>query len=83
MKKIFLYLFALASIGEIISTLSDQPWLETICKPALMITLGLYYWASQKEKQEQIMVSVVMAIIFSCVGDILLMLQAMAVRATA
>jgi uncharacterized membrane protein YhhN len=75
MKRIFLYLFALASVGEIISTLSDLHWLGTICKPALMITLGLYYWSSQRERQEPIVFSVVMAIIFSCLGDVLLMLQ--------
>ncbi len=75
MKKIFLYLFAVASVGEIISTLSDLHWLGTICKPALMITLGLYYWASQKERQESVMLSVMMAIIFSWLGDVLLMLQ--------
>ena len=75
MKKIFLYLFALAAIGEIISILMDQPSLELICKPALMLTLGLYYWASQKERQEPVMTSVVMAILFSCLGDVLLMLQ--------
>src|SRR5687768_2150230 len=75
MKRAFLYLFVLASVGEIISTLSDLAWLETICKPALMITLGLYYWSSQKKSQEPVVLSVVMAIIFSCVGDVLLMFQ--------
>jgi uncharacterized membrane protein YhhN len=75
MKKIFLYLFILATVGEITSVIFDQPLLELICKPALMITLGLCYWAAQKERQEPVVVPVVMAIIFSCFGDVLLMLQ--------
>ena len=75
MKKVFLVLFALASVGEIISILLDLASLELFCKPSLMITLGLYYWASQKQRQEPIALSVVMAIVFSCVGDVFLMLQ--------
>ena len=75
MKKIFLYLFVVASVGEIASIVFDQQWLGMICKPALMITLGLYYWASQKERQEPVMLSVVMAIVFSFAGDVFLMLQ--------
>jgi uncharacterized membrane protein YhhN len=75
MKKIFLFLFILASVGQIISTLIEYPLLGMICKPALMITLGFYYWSSQKQKQEPVTLSVAMAIIFSCLGDVLLMLQ--------
>jgi uncharacterized membrane protein YhhN len=75
MKKVFLYLFATASVGEIISILLDQPALGMVCKPALMITLGLYYWASQKQKQEPVVMSVMMAILFSCAGDVFLMFQ--------
>jgi uncharacterized membrane protein YhhN len=75
MKKIFLYLFILASVGEIISVILDQFSLDFFCKPALLITLGLYYWASQKQRQEPVVLAVLMAIIFSCVGDVFLMLQ--------
>lgn len=75
MKKTFLVLFVLASVGEIIAILGNLPSLQMFCKPSLMITLGLYYWASQKKRQEPIALSVVMAIAFSCVGDVFLMLQ--------
>jgi uncharacterized membrane protein YhhN len=75
MKRIFLYLFVAVSAGDIVSILAEIQWLETICKPAIMITLGLYYWASQKEKQEFVAVNVLVAIVFSCLGDTLLMLQ--------
>ena len=75
MKKIFLYLFVLASVGEILSIIANIQWLGLVCKPALMITLGLYYWSSQKERQETVVLTVVMAILFSCMGDVFLMLQ--------
>jgi uncharacterized membrane protein YhhN len=75
MKKIFLYLFLLVSAGEIISTLIDLPLLHTICKPALMITLGLYYWAYQRSHMVPLSGVVLLAIVFSCAGDILLMFQ--------
>lgn len=75
MKRVFLYLFILVSAGEIISTLIDIPVVHLICKPAIMITLGLYYWASQKSIQQPITLSLMVAIVFSCAGDVLLMLQ--------
>ena len=73
MKKIFLILFILVSAGEIISTLMDVPVLHTFCKPAIMIMLGFYYWASQREGGEPVSIPLIIAILFSCAGDILLM----------
>lgn len=73
MKKIFLILFILVSAGEIISTLMDVPVLHTFCKPAIMIMLGLYYWASQRSATEPLSIPLIIAILFSCAGDILLM----------
>lgn len=75
MKKIFFYLFVIVSAGEILSTLIDIPTVHLICKPAIMITLGLYYWASQKSMQQPIALSLMVAISFSCAGDVLLMMQ--------
>ena len=62
-------------MGEIISTMQDIQLLELICKPAIMITLGLYYWSSQRLRQEPVVTPVILAIIFSCGGDTLLMFQ--------
>jgi uncharacterized membrane protein YhhN len=75
MKRTFLYLFVVASVGEIISTLLAAPLLEAICRPAPMIALGLYYWASQKERNEPVVHVVVIAIIFSCLGNVILLFQ--------
>ncbi|MFZ2905498.1 MAG: lysoplasmalogenase [Cyclobacteriaceae bacterium] len=75
MKKTFIYLFLIVSMGELISKVGSMAWLETICKPAIMISLGLFYWASQREKNEPAVYTVLLAIFFSCLGDVLLMLQ--------
>lgn len=75
MKKLFLFLFLFVSAGEILSTLTDMPMLHTVCKPALMIALGLYYWASQRSHQLPVSGVVVLAIVFSCAGDVFLMFQ--------
>jgi uncharacterized membrane protein YhhN len=77
MKKIFFYLFLIVSAGVIISTLTDAPLVHLVCKPAIMFTLGLYYWMTQHSRQESKSVPLVVAIIFSCAGDVLLMLQQM------
>lgn len=66
-------MFILVSVGEIISTLMDVPLLHTYCKPAIMIMLGLYYWASQRAASEPLSIPLLIAILFSCAGDILLM----------
>jgi len=73
MKKIFFVLLILVSAGEIISTLVEAPVLHAFCKPAIMIMLGLYYWASQGEAREPLSIPLIVAILFSCAGDILLM----------
>lgn len=75
MKRTFLYLFVLVSIGEIIAMLTDASLVHMICKPAIMIMLGLYYWMTQHSRQESISVPLGVAIIFSCAGDVFLMLQ--------
>jgi uncharacterized membrane protein YhhN len=75
MTRIFLFLFLLVSAGDLVSTLVDVPSLELFCKPAIMITLGLYYWFTQEQKQNSISVVLLFAILFSFGGDVLLMLQ--------
>lgn len=75
MKKIFLALFLLSALGVLVSIIADVSMLHTVCKPALMITLGLYYISVQREKDEVISRSLMLAIIFSCAGDTLLMVQ--------
>ncbi|MFN8335515.1 MAG: lysoplasmalogenase [Cyclobacteriaceae bacterium] len=75
MKKIFLYLFMLVSAAVLAADVWDADVVYLICKPAIMITLGLYYLVTQKENNQPVSRSLVLAILFSCVGDTLLMLQ--------
>ncbi len=62
----------------LISLVTEATLLHFICKPALMLTLGLYYVFAQREKSETLSKPVVLAILFSCAGDTLLMLQSYA-----
>lgn len=75
MKKIFQYLFILVSAGVLLAEVGDADLVHMLCKPAIMITLGLHYWITQRDQGEAISKSVVLAIIFSCAGDTLLMFQ--------
>jgi uncharacterized membrane protein YhhN len=71
MKKISLSLFFAVSAGEILSGLLGLTYLHWICKPLLMVTLGLYYFFSADHRT----VTVWLAILFSLAGDILLMFE--------
>jgi uncharacterized membrane protein YhhN len=75
MSRLFLYLFLLMSVGEITSTLIDAPILHAVCKPSLMLTLGMYYWLTIRQHQSGLSIAVVLAILFSGAGDVLLMFQ--------
>lgn len=75
MKKIFFYLFILVSVGVLVAEIGNADLVYLICKPAILIMLGLHYWVLQREQRELVSTSVVLAIIFSCAGDTLLMFQ--------
>lgn len=72
MKKILLFVFIAVSAGELASILLSAELAATIFKPAIMITLGLYYLtAVEKENRSGLLV---LAILFSCLGDVLLLM---------
>lgn len=75
MKKVFLYLFILVSIGVLLAEVGNADLVYLICKPAIMVMLGLHYCIMQRDHRQIISKSVVLAIIFSCAGDTLLMFQ--------
>lgn len=75
MKKIFLYLFLLVSAGVLLSDAWSADVVYLICKPAIMIMLGLHYIVTQQANRQMISRSLILAIVFSCAGDTLLMLQ--------
>lgn len=72
MKKISLYLFVVASLGEILSEIIGLPYLHQVCKPLIMITLGIYYLSHAEFRST----AVWLAIFCSLAGDVLLMFEA-------
>lgn len=75
MKKIFLYLFVLVSAGVLAADAWGNDIVYLICKPAIMITLGLHYLVTQRETKQPVSRPLLLAILFSCAGDTLLMFQ--------
>ncbi|MBX2946393.1 MAG: lysoplasmalogenase [Cyclobacteriaceae bacterium] len=75
MKKISLVLFALATIGELITQLITLPELHQVTKPALLLLLLAYYYFTLREQGGAPSFMVVGALIFSWGGDVLLMKQ--------
>jgi|SRR5688572_7478409 len=69
MKKIFLALFVLVSIGEIFSLVFQLSAVENFCKPLVLVTIGLYYYAYVERPGKDVL----SAILFSCAGDTLLL----------
>lgn len=71
MKQSGLVLFLTASIGELIALGMQQEFLHLICKPLIMISLGVYYWMNVYAKDRSN--AVMLAICFSFLGDTLLL----------
>lgn len=69
MKKLFFTLFVAVSIGELVSEWFAWETIHFICKPLIMISLGVYYWISVSRKNP----IVIAALVFSLMGDVLLM----------
>jgi uncharacterized membrane protein YhhN len=68
------YLYWIVAVGEIIALAADVSWLHQICKPLLMITLMIYFWdRSDKRKDERWVKYVTLALVFSWIGDIMLL----------
>jgi uncharacterized membrane protein YhhN len=71
MKKISLYLFLVASLGEILSEIIGVLYLHQVCKPLIMVTLGIYYLCHAEYRSTVVW----LAIFFSLAGDVLLMFE--------
>jgi uncharacterized membrane protein YhhN len=70
MKKIALILFFIVALGELIAIAAKLEWLGMVCKPLIMVTLGVYYLASAGADRSFV---VLLAIVFSLAGDTALM----------
>ncbi|MBA4054785.1 MAG: hypothetical protein C0490_08745 [Marivirga sp.] len=72
MKKYALILFFTVSLGELVSGIFGSKEMHFICKPLIMITLGIYYWIAASQNRSMV---VVCAILFSFVGDTALIFE--------
>src|SRR5688572_20111957 len=70
MKRIASILFFIAAIGELFSIIAGLEQLHLVCKPLIMVTLGVYYLSSAREDRSLV---VLLAIVFSLAGDTALM----------
>lgn len=70
MKKIALISFFIIALGELISIAAQLDQFQLVCKPLIMVTLGVYYFLSVGEDRSSV---VLLAIIFSFAGDVSLM----------
>ena len=72
MKKLFLLVFGLATVGELLAMLSPQ-WagLNYLCKPLLLLSLGLYYYRAAPRPAPLVLA----ALALSWLGDVLLLFQ--------
>jgi uncharacterized membrane protein YhhN len=70
MKKLALISFFIVALGELISIAAQLEQLQLVCKPLIMVTLGVYYLSSVGEDRSFV---VLLAIIFSLAGDVSLM----------
>lgn len=73
MKKIWLFIFLLAAVSQLIVQFLPEGWLHWTSKPMLMVSLGGYYLTSTSKAFFSI--PVLVAIVFSFSGDVFLMLQ--------
>jgi uncharacterized membrane protein YhhN len=75
LRVVFLVLFVLASLGEIIASYVHIPVLHQVGKPLIMLSLAAYYAASANRQDQSR--TLWLALIFSWMGDVILMLEAM------
>jgi uncharacterized membrane protein YhhN len=73
MKRASLFLFLIVSAGELLSGIIHSRELHLVCKPLILISLGVYYWLRASEHRS---ILVLGAIFFSFGGDTLLMFDA-------
>jgi uncharacterized membrane protein YhhN len=73
MRKFALIGFIVVSIGQLLSGPLASEMVHFICKPLIMIFLGVYYLSSVEVEHRSMAVAV--AVFFSLLGDVLLMLQ--------
>src|SRR5690606_41287334 len=75
-EKSFSILFVLLLALEIATSSFEQiSTLNYLAKPALLISLIFYFWSQSKQMEKKIRIMIFYALVFSLLGDILLMFE--------
>jgi len=74
-SRLLQYIFYINAIANLFAQIIKSEWLDFITKPLIMSTLLIYYLLARKQKANTLTYLMVGAIIFSWLGDIILMLQ--------
>lgn len=72
---VFLLIYALATIGCIMGRTLGWHALEYVCKPVLMISLGIWFFIRSRRYGDRFTLLVQAGLFFSLVGDVVLMLD--------
>lgn len=75
LSTLALYTFYIFSITNLIVQVVEIEWLDLLTKPFLMIALLVFYLSSREDKPTPLSKLIVGALVFSWIGDVLLMLQ--------
>lgn len=72
--KIFTIVFAVITLGELISSnYNGYEYLHYYFKPAIVTSLMLFFWSQSKKIKKGLRMLFTFALVFSLIGDILLM----------
>lgn len=75
LKRILLMLYVATSISELAALIFNYELLHHITKPLLMVLLLLYFVVDQRHRQHRLFLIIVLALVFSWLGDVMLMYQ--------
>lgn len=67
--------FFIALLAHLIAIAIDQPLLERVTKPLLLVNLGCFFIAETSQSAGKLRTFILLAILLSWIGDILLMFQ--------
>lgn len=72
-KRLFTFLFILSIIGVFAGIWLQAKWLDYLCKPLIMISIGGYFLLNSKNFDKHIVKLALFAFLFSLFGDSFLM----------
>jgi uncharacterized membrane protein YhhN len=72
-KNLFIILFAVSVAGVFAGILLHLKWLDYLCKPLIMISIGGYFLQNSKKIDKKTVRFALIAFLFSLFGDIFLM----------